>query len=114
MENFDANMCMDAFCALCEELVLNELVNIDECQYWVFEQGFQSGSGSLLEFSALCDMADRSELISAIDCQYWLFERGHLAAQKILMNTAKFDQLQLAQLTKFATLSQKLAKLNLH
>ena len=111
MKNVDANACMDAFCALCEELVLNELANIDECQYWVFEQGFQSGSGSLLEFSALCDMADRSELVSAIDCQYWLFERGHLAAEKILINTAKFDQLQLAQL---ATSSQKLAKLNVH
>jgi hypothetical protein len=81
MKNFDANACMDAFCALCEEFAINDLMSLDECQYWVFELGYRSNNASLAEFGELCDLADSSELISTIDCQYWLFERGHLAAR---------------------------------
>jgi hypothetical protein len=86
MKNFDANVCMDAFCALCEDLVLGDLISVDECQYWVFELGYRSNNASLAEFGELCDLADRSELISTIDCQYWLFERGHLAARRAPMD----------------------------
>ena len=111
MKNFDANACMDAFCALCEELVINELLSMDECQYWVFEHGYRSANASMTAFSKLCDAADNSDLLSAIDCQYWLFERGHLAAEIALMNVAKFEQLEPAQ---FANLSPKLAEQNLH
>jgi hypothetical protein len=111
MKIFDANACMDAFCALCEELVLSELMSVDEAQYWVFEHGYQSANASMVEFSALCDVADSSDLLSAMDCQYWLFERGYLAAKKVLANTAKFEQLELAQ---FVNPSQKLVEVNLH
>lgn len=86
MKSFDANGCMDAFCALCEELVLGEYISIDECQYWVFELGYKSNNASLAEFSALCDLADRNELIGTTDCQYWLFESGHLAAKKVALD----------------------------
>lgn len=86
MKVFDSNACMDAFCALCEEFAINDLMSMDECQYWVFELGYRSNNASLAEFSELCDFADQSELISTIDCQYWLFERGHLAARRVHMN----------------------------
>jgi hypothetical protein len=89
MNNFEANACMDAFCALCEQLAHDSLMSLDECQYWVFELGYKSKNASLAEFSALCDLADNSTLISTIDCQYWLFERGHLAARRAQTNLPK-------------------------
>lgn len=103
MKNFDANACMDAFCALCEELAIIDLMSLDECQYWVFELGYKSTKGSLAEFSHLCDVADCSELISTIDCQYWLFERGHLAARRALMNPSNFSLEDLTFSGKSAT-----------
>lgn len=86
MKNFDANACLDAYCDLCESLALQDLIGLDECQYWVFEQGYQSNRASLEEFSQLCDMADKNELVSALDCQFWLFESGYLAARKAQIN----------------------------
>ena len=42
MENNDANECLNAFSKLCDELDSNELVGAEECQYWVFERGYQA------------------------------------------------------------------------
>ena len=71
MPYFDANACMNAFCKLCEEAVLSELITAEECQYWVFEHGFKSANASIASFSKLCCEADNSDLVSAADCQYW-------------------------------------------
>jgi hypothetical protein len=103
MKNFDANACMDAFCALCEEFAINDLMSLDECQYWVFELGYRSNNASLAEFGELCDLADRSELISTIDCQYWLFERGHLAARRALLDLSESSLEDLTVSGKSAT-----------
>ena len=108
MKNFEANACMNAFYALCEELALNELASVDECQYWVYERGYRSKDASFAEFSQLCDMANCSELVSTLDCQYWLFERGHLAAKELLTNTSEYEQLDLAQFTNFGQKSDRL------
>ena len=95
MPYFDANACMDAFCKLCEEAVVSELITAEECQYWVFEHGFKSANASVSAFNKLCDMADNSDLISSVDCQYWLFERGYLAA-----NSAIADLVNIADAKK--------------
>ena len=91
MNNFDANGCMDAFCKLCEEAVVSELITAEECQYWVFEHGYRSANADVATFSKLCEFADDSDLLSAIDCQFWLFERGHLAARAALINLSDSD-----------------------
>lgn len=93
MRYFDANACIDTFCKLCEEAMLSGLITAEECQYWVFEYGYQSANASIATFSKLCDEADNSDLISAIDCQYWLFERGYLAAKQALECDTKFKQI---------------------
>ena len=79
------DLCIDAFCALCEEAVLNEWIDTNEYQYWVFERGFKAKDANIATFSRLCEEAEKSDLISSIDCQYWLFERGFLAAKKLQM-----------------------------
>lgn len=99
MKFFDVNACLDAFCALCEKFAVNELISVEECQYWVFEQGYRSAHASLAEFGQLCDMADRNELISAIDCQYWLFESGYLAAKLAISNEKPLIPVKLHTLT---------------
>lgn len=80
-----SDLCIEAFCKLCEEAVLNELIDTQEYQYWVFERGFIAKDSSLATFSRLCEEAEKSDLISTIDCQYWLFERGYIAAKKLQM-----------------------------
>ncbi len=101
MNNFDANACMDAFCKLCEEAVVSELITAEECQYWVFEHGYRSANASLALFSKLCDEADNSDLLSAIDCQYWLFERGYLAEKLALKNKQEMAKVKKLSSVKF-------------
>ena len=105
MPYFDANASMDAFCKLCEEAVVSELITAEECQYWVFEHGFKSANASVSAFNKLCDMADNSDLISSVDCQYWLFERGYQAANLSIADLVKdfeakkFASMQLSHVT---------------
>jgi hypothetical protein len=105
MKNFEANACMDAFCALCEQLAHDNLISLDECQYWVFELGYKSNNAGLTEFSTLCDLADLSTLISTIDCQYWLFERGYLAARKAQTSLSESYFEDLTMFGKTSTIS---------
>ncbi len=42
MNDYDVNACMNAFVKLCEESERSELVSSEECQYWVFERGYQA------------------------------------------------------------------------
>ena len=98
---------MDAFCKLCEEAVVSELITAEECQYWVFEHGYQSANESMVTFSKLCDEADKSDLISAIDCQYWLFQRGYLAAKSV-----RTDLSVIAESKKMASVKTILIKTN--
>ena len=109
MPYFDANACMDAFCKLCEEAVLSELITTEECQYWVFEYGFKSANASIASFSKLCDMADNSDLVSSVDCQYWLFERGYLAA-----NLAIADLVNVAEAGKYAPVKSNIVVTKLY
>ena len=39
----------EAFNDLCEEVGESALVGVDECQYWVFERGYQAAVAGLLE-----------------------------------------------------------------
>ena len=98
---------MDAFCKLCEEAVVSELITAEECQYWVFEHGYQSANASMVTFSKLCDEADKSDLISAIDCQYWLFQRGYLAAKSV-----RTDLSVIAESKKMASVKSRSIKTN--
>lgn len=48
--NFNDNSAaMDAFKVMCDELERSELMNTDECQYWVFERGYRSAIQNLIE-----------------------------------------------------------------
>jgi hypothetical protein len=38
----------EAFSDLCEEMSASDLVGIEECQYWVFERGYQAAVAGLL------------------------------------------------------------------
>jgi hypothetical protein len=40
MNNFNVDECMRAFVLFCENVEKNGLVGQEECQYWVFEQGY--------------------------------------------------------------------------
>lgn len=40
---------MDAFKLLCDELERSDLMNTDECQYWVFERGYRAAIQSLID-----------------------------------------------------------------
>lgn len=39
----------EAFNDLCEEVSESALVGVDECQYWVFERGYQAAVTGLLQ-----------------------------------------------------------------
>lgn len=38
----ESNQCLEAFNALCEALSKSNLVDAEECQYWLFELGFKA------------------------------------------------------------------------
>lgn len=42
MDDFEANACMNAFSKFCDEAARNELASSEDCQYWVFERGYQA------------------------------------------------------------------------
>ena len=42
MTTNESNLCLAAFNSLCEELDKSELVDLAECQYWLFELGYKA------------------------------------------------------------------------
>jgi len=48
MKVTDRNACFDAFNNLCDELRSSDLVGIDDCQYWLFERGYQAALEKLI------------------------------------------------------------------
>ena len=44
----DRNACFVAFNELCVEVDQSELLNSEECQYWVFERGYRAAIQDLL------------------------------------------------------------------
>jgi hypothetical protein len=48
MEFADNNVCLKAFNELCEELSTSKLVEVDECQYWMFERGYKAALKELI------------------------------------------------------------------
>lgn len=44
----DRNACFFAFSNLCDEISQSELVNSEDCQYWVFERGYRAAVQDLL------------------------------------------------------------------
>ena len=49
MQLNDANISLQAFNALCEELNTSKLVNLEECQYWLFERGYKAAVEELIQ-----------------------------------------------------------------
>ena len=62
MKLIDENICLTAFNALCEELETSKLVNLDECQYWLFERGYKAAVEELIQNIAV--VANTSETVS--------------------------------------------------
>jgi hypothetical protein len=48
MELIDENICLQAFNDLCEELSTSKLVSLEECQYWLFERGYNAAVEELI------------------------------------------------------------------
>jgi hypothetical protein len=49
MKLVDENICLTAFNALCEELSTSKLVSLEECQYWLFERGYNAAVEELIQ-----------------------------------------------------------------
>ena len=49
MQLADENICLNAFNALCEELATSNLVGLEECQYWLFERGYNAAVEELIQ-----------------------------------------------------------------
>jgi hypothetical protein len=48
MNAADTNLCLEAFNRLCEELNTSTLLNLEECQYWVFERGYKAAVDEMI------------------------------------------------------------------
>ncbi len=60
MKHFDENICLTAFNSLCEELETSKLVNLDECQYWLFERGYKAAVEELIHNIAVVTNANET------------------------------------------------------
>ena len=49
MKLSDENISLTAFSALCEELETSKLVDLEECQYWLFERGYNAAVKELIQ-----------------------------------------------------------------
>jgi hypothetical protein len=49
MNDYDVNACMNSFSELCDEAERSELVSAEECQYWVFEQGYKAAMAEMIK-----------------------------------------------------------------
>ena len=74
MKLIDENICFTAFNALCDELETSKLVNLDECQYWLFERGYKAAVEELIHNIAVATNA--KETVS--------LERTYLAKETTL------------------------------
>lgn len=45
----DNSSAMEAFKVLCDELECSDLMNTDECQYWVFERGYRAAIQNFID-----------------------------------------------------------------
>ena len=60
MKLMDENICLTAFNALCDELETSKLVNLDECQYWLFERGYKAAVEELIHNIAVVTNANET------------------------------------------------------
>ena len=60
MKLIDENICLTAFNALCDELETSKLVNLDECQYWLFERGYKAAVEELIHNIAVATNANET------------------------------------------------------
>ena len=60
MKLTDENICLTAFNALCDELETSKLVNLDECQYWLFERGYKAAVEELIHNIAVVTNANET------------------------------------------------------
>ncbi|MBC7756959.1 MAG: hypothetical protein H7Z20_10055 [Bdellovibrio sp.] len=71
MKLLEENICLTAFNALCEELTISKLVDLEECQYWLYERGYKAAVEEMIQNIAVA--ASANETIS--------LERKYLAKQ---------------------------------
>lgn len=72
MNNYDVNACKKGFNALCEEADETNLVSSEDCQYWVYERGYQAAmqdimqvinAGSLIKTQFESENQDRATMV---------------------------------------------------
>ena len=61
MNDYDATACADSFSQLCDEAERSELVTAEECQYWVFEQGYKAAMEEMIKTIA----AGRTDMLTS-------------------------------------------------
>jgi hypothetical protein len=49
MVSYDAEVCMNAFIKLCEEVENSGLVSSEDSQYWLFERGYMAAMDEVME-----------------------------------------------------------------
>lgn len=57
------NVCLSAFNALCEDLSTPKLVSLEECQYWLFERGYNAAVEELIHNISVAANAQDSVLL---------------------------------------------------
>ena len=63
MKLTNENVCLSAFNALCEELSTSKLVSLEECQYWLFERGYNAAVEELIHNISVAANAQDSVLL---------------------------------------------------
>ncbi len=58
MTNNEAVKCMNAFNTICEEADRSALVSSEDCNYWVFERGYQAAMQELAMVAKVKKPAD--------------------------------------------------------
>ena len=51
------NICLSAFNALCDELTTSKLIGLEECQFWLFERGYNAAVEELIHNIAVATNA---------------------------------------------------------
>ena len=63
MQLTDENICLNAFNALCKDLATSKLVGLEECQYWLFERGYNAAVEELIQNIAVAANMENSTLL---------------------------------------------------
>ena len=74
MKLTNENVCLSAFNALCEELSTSKLVSLEECQYWLFERGYNAAVEELIHNISVAANAQDSVLLEQ---KYLAKENAH-------------------------------------